>query len=272
MAKPLARTKLAEGWSTLHVESVYKQFGSLKILDEINFTLAKGAFLCILGPSGSGKSTLMDIVAGFESPTTGTLRFDERPITGPGPDRVVVFQDISNALFPWLTVAENVEFGLRNTLRHKESRRSKVAEALGLVGLAGHERKFPSELSGGMKQRVQIARGLVMEPEVLLMDEPFGALDAITRRHLQLELKTLWSRTRKTIIFVTHDIGEAVLLATDIIVLSRGPAARIIDQFKPNVRNGSDIADPEFAAAFRRIERSIEGGSPVVTPLKKAAL
>lgn len=256
-----SRDERAVRWSELRVEKLGKNFGGLSILQHVNLSIPHGAFVCILGPSGSGKSTLMEIIAGFEPPSSGQVSFDGRPIVGPGPDRVVIFQDISNALFPWLTVYENVEFGLRKIARGVD-RKAKIVKAIELVGLQDHKSKFPSELSGGMKQRVQIARGLVMDPEVLLMDEPFGALDAITRRHLQFELKALWQRTRKTIVFVTHDIAEAVLLATDIVVLSNGPAASIIDQFRPNIRPGSDIADPEFAAAYRRIEMSIEGSHP----------
>ena len=159
-------------WSELRIDRVNKRFGSGPlVLKDIDLRIEKGSFLCVLGPSGCGKSTLLDMLAGFERPTTGVVSYDARPILAPGPDRVVIFQDIGNALFPWLTVQENVEFGLKAMpagKRHELSR-----EAIGLVGLAGHEGKFPSELSGGMKQRAQIARGLVMDPEVLLMDEPF---------------------------------------------------------------------------------------------------
>lgn len=249
------------GWQTLRIAGVAKRFeqGPL-ILRDIDLAIEKGSLLCVLGPSGSGKSTLLDLIAGFEKPTSGTIAYDDKPITGPGPDRVVIFQDISNALFPWLTVVENVEFGLKQRIRSRAQRRARAKGALALVNLTEHMRKFPSELSGGMKQRVQIARGLVMEPEVLLMDEPFGALDAITRKRLQIELKGLWRRTRKTIVFITHDINEALVLASDIVVLSSGPEAHILDAFRPAIEDGADTLHPAYVAAYKRIEASIDTG------------
>jgi NitT/TauT family transport system ATP-binding protein len=247
------------GWSEVRIEGLHKRFGSGPyILKGIDLTIAKGRFVCVLGPSGSGKTTLLEIVAGFEEPTSGSVSYDGRPIAGPGTDRVVIFQDISNALFPWLTLLENVEFGLRARIASRQERRSIAMEAIELVGLQAHQDKFPSELSGGMKQRAQIARGLVMEPEVLLMDEPFAALDAFTRRRLQLELKSIWARTHKTIVFITHDIAEALTLATEIIVLSAGPEAHIVDAFSPQLQDVRSPADPAFAAAYRRIEACIE--------------
>ena len=247
------------GWQTLRIAGVAKRFeqGPL-ILRDIDLAIDKGSFLCVLGPSGSGKSTLLDLIAGFEKPTAGTIAYDDRPIGGPGPDRVVIFQDISNALFPWLTVAENVEFGLRQRIGSKAERRARAEKALTLVNLTDHVHKFPSELSGGMKQRAQIARGLVMEPEVLLMDEPFGALDAITRRKLQIELKDLWRRTRKTIVFITHDINESLVLASDVVVLSAGPEAHILDAFRPEIEDSGNTLHPSYVAAFKRIEASID--------------
>jgi NitT/TauT family transport system ATP-binding protein len=247
-------------WRELRIVGLNKRFDTGPwILKDIELAISNGSFVCILGPSGSGKSTLLDMIAGFEKPTTGKIAYDQRYIAAPGPDRVVIFQDFSNALFPWLTVLENVEFGLRKRIRSPVERRKIASEAIALVRLAGHERKFPSELSGGMKQRVQIARGLVMDPEVLLMDEPFASVDAFTRHKLQLELKAIWARTGKTIIFVTHDIGEALTLATDIVVLSRGPEARVVDNFRPGIANVGDPSDPGWIEAYRRIESRIEG-------------
>ncbi len=249
-------------WKELRIVGLNKRFDAGPwILRNIDLAIGNGSFVCILGPSGSGKSTLLDILAGFEKPSTGRIAFDARDIVGPGPDRVVIFQDISNALFPWLTARENVEFGLRTRIRSTVRRRKIASEAIALVGLAGHEGKFPSELSGGMKQRVQIARGLVMDPEVLLMDEPFAAVDAFTRRNLQLELKALWARTGKTIIFVTHDIGEALTLATDIVVLSKGPEAHVVYAFQPGIAKGNDPSDPGWIEAYRKIEACIEGAT-----------
>lgn len=242
-------------WKQLRVSGLSKRFDrGPMILSNISLTVDRESFLCILGPSGSGKSTLVDLIAGFEPPTEGTITFDDAPIHGPGPDRVVIFQDISNALFPWLTVMENAEFGLKKVYPDKKERHARAIEALELVGLGNDTHKFPSELSGGMKQRAQIARGLVMDPHVLIMDEPFAALDAITRRRMQYELKEIWERTKKTVIFVTHDITESLILATEVTVLSSGPDAHILDTFSPDLPPGTDPADPVFIAAYRRIE------------------
>lgn len=247
-----------DDWKRLTISGLCKQFlrGPV-ILSNIDLTVERGGFMCILGPSGSGKSTLVDLIAGFEQPTGGRIAFDDSPIHGPDPDRVVIFRDIGNALFPWLTVLENAEFGLRNFVRDKAERRARAMQALNLVGLGMDTHNFPSELSGGMKQWAQIARGLVMDPHVLIMDEPFAALDAITRRRMQYELKGLWERTHKTVIFVTHDIAEALILATDVMVLSSGPAARILDTFRPELPDERDPSHPDFIAAYRRIEALI---------------
>jgi NitT/TauT family transport system ATP-binding protein len=246
-------------WRELRVVNLDKRFeDGPYVLKGISCTIPNGGFVCVLGPSGCGKTTLLDILAGFEEPTRGSVSYDERAISGPGTDRVVIFQDISNALFPWLTLLENVEFGLRARNHTAAERRARVAEAIELVGLRDHAHKFPSELSGGMKQRAQIARGLVMEPEVLLMDEPFAALDAFTRRRLQLELKSIWARTHKTVVFITHDITEALTLATEVVVLSAGPEAHIVDSFSPQLANIRSPADPAFVASYRRIEACIE--------------
>lgn len=245
-------------WKRLLVQGVSKQFSSGPyILKDINLAFGRGSFVCILGPSGSGKSTLLDMIAGFEQPTSGSVSYDERAIVGPGPDRVVVFQDVANALFPWLNVLEHVEFGLTRLARGE--RRRRALDAIELVGLNNHVEKFPSELSGGMKQRVQIARGLAMDPEMLLMDEPFGALDAITRRNLQLEMRQLWLRTGKTIIFVTHDISESLLLATDIVVLSMGPNAHVKDLLTKADIPQPDPTSRDFVECYRRLECAIEG-------------
>jgi NitT/TauT family transport system ATP-binding protein len=249
-------------WKHLRIDGLHKQFDRGPcVLRDINLTVERGAFVCILGPSGSGKSTLVDLIAGFERPTAGRIAYDERPIIGPGPDRVVIFQDISNALYPWLTAIENVEFGLKKRLRSARERRRVAMDALRLVGLERDAPKFPSELSGGMKQRAQIARGLVMKPEILIMDEPFAALDAITRRHLQYELKRIWQQTGTTIIFVTHDITEALILATDVAILTRGPDATLKETFDPGLPLDATPGDAAFVAASRRIETLIDGQS-----------
>lgn len=249
-------------WKCLKIRGLSKQFErGPQVLVDIDLEIERGSFRCILGPSGSGKSTLVDLIAGFEQPTTGMISYDERPIVGPGPDRVVVFQDINNALYPWLTAVENVAFGLRNRMRSRQERRRVAMEALALVGLERDALKFPSELSGGMKQRAQIARGLVMEPNVLIMDEPFAALDAINRRRLQDGLKRIWQTTGKTIIFVTHDITEALILATDLTVLTPGPGATVKASLQPALPPDTRPGDPAFAGLYRRVEALIATGS-----------
>lgn len=259
---------MKQPWQQLHLKKVSKRFpgGLYPVLQDIDLSFDRGSFVCILGPSGSGKSTVLDLIAGFERPTTGSVCYDQREIIGPGPDRVVVFQDFANALFPWLNVIEHVEFGLSKSIPGGE-RRDRALAAIRLVGLTDHIEKFPSELSGGMKQRVQIARGFVVEPEMLLMDEPFGALDAITRRGLQLEIKELWSRTKKTIVFITHDISEAIMLGTDIVVLSMGPNARIKDRFTRHEIPNSDPTSKQFLESYQRLEACIDrpsDGSSIV--------
>lgn len=261
----MTRTETDSGtnWSFLRAVGLEKRFDAGPVvLHDINFVVRKGSFLCVLGPSGCGKSTLLDIIAGFEKPTQGSISFDDAPIEGAGPDRVVIFQDISNALFPWLTVRENVEFGLKARGLDKAERQRRSNKVIALVNLAGHEKKFPSELSGGMKQRAQIARGLIMDPDILLMDEPFAALDAFTRRNLQLELKALWKRTNKTVIFITHDIGEALTLATDIIVLGKGPASTITTNLAPGLGPDATPSDERWTAAYQLIADSIETAAP----------
>ena len=181
-------------------------------LDEINLEVQKGEVICILGPSGCGKSTLLNIVAGFLPPSGGEVRVDGRPVIEPGPDRGFVFQEF--ALFPWRTVLENVEFGPVLKGMEKADRHARARELIQRIHLTGFEDKFPFELSGGMKQRVGIARALANDPEVLLMDEPFGALDAQTRRVMQEELLKLLGETKKTVLFVTHAIDEAIVWPT----------------------------------------------------------
>lgn len=204
----------------LRVSNLRKRFNNLLVIDSISFSIKSGEFFCILGPSGCGKTTLLRIIAGFED-YEGEVLLKGEKIKKPGPDRVLVFQDY--ALFPWRTVIGNVLFGIESKLQKKEA--LKVAEEmLKLVGLEGFEKSYPHELSGGMKQRVALARALVCDPAILLMDEPLSALDAQTRMEMQAELVKIWQRTKKTIVYVTHSIEEAVFLADRILVLSKRPA------------------------------------------------
>ncbi len=209
----------------LAIEGVFKRFTTRRqdtvALRDINLTVNDGEFVCLLGPSGCGKSTLLNVIAGFEPPTSGRMLVAGRPVAGPGRDRIVVFQE--TALFPWLNVRANVEFGLKLAGVGRGERRDRADFYLKLVGLERFHKALVHELSGGMKQRVQIARSLAVDPAILLMDEPFAALDAQTRDVLQEELQAIWQRTGKTIVFVTHNVREAVLLADRVIVMSPSP-------------------------------------------------
>ncbi|WP_420224838.1 ABC transporter ATP-binding protein [Pigmentiphaga litoralis] len=216
----------------VRIENVGQVFktkkGPFVALREVNLTVARGEFITLIGHSGCGKSTLLNLIAGLTLPTSGVLLCAEREINGPGPDRGVVFQN--HSLLPWLTCAQNVELGVERVFGDKETRaqvRERVRAALELVGLTHAAHKHPHEISGGMKQRVGIARALAIEPKVLLMDEPFGALDALTRAHLQDELLKIVAKTQSTVIMVTHDVDEAVLLSDRIVMLTNGPAATI---------------------------------------------
>lgn len=201
----------------------------MRALESINLAITPQDFVCIVGPSGCGKSTLLNILAGFETPTTGKVTLDGRPITGPGAERGVVFQQ--GALFTWMTVAQNVAFGPLACGKSKAEAHELAMKHIDLVGLAGFADRYPYELSGGMQQRVGIARALANDPEVLLMDEPFAALDQQTRELLQAELKQIWRRTGKTILWITHSIEEALFLATHVMVMTARPG-RIKAGFK----------------------------------------
>lgn len=216
----------------VRIENVGQVFktrkGPFVALRDINLTVAKGEFITLIGHSGCGKSTLLNLISGLTLPTSGVLLCAEKEITGPGPDRGVVFQN--HSLLPWLTCAQNIELGVDRVFGDAENKaqiRDRVGAALELVGLTHAAHKHPHEISGGMKQRVGIARALAIEPKVLLMDEPFGALDALTRAHLQDELLKIVAKTNSTVVMVTHDVDEAVLLSDRIVMLTNGPAATI---------------------------------------------
>jgi nitrate ABC transporter ATP-binding subunit len=242
----------------LAIEAVTKRFaagdGEIEALARVDLAIERGAFVCLIGASGCGKSTLLRLVAGFEAPTTGTVSVNGRVVTGPGRDRGMVFQDY--ALFPWMTVRQNISFGPRQRgLPRRE------IEAIGdtyvkLVGLERFADRYPSQLSGGMKQRVAIARVLANDTDILLMDEPFGALDALTREQLQHELLHIWARTGVTCIFVTHAVEEAVLLADRIVVMSAGPG-RIASDVRVDLPRPRDVASPEFNAVRRDVARRL---------------
>ena len=216
---------------------------AMPALVDVDLDVAEREFVCLLGPSGCGKSTLLNIVAGFLRPSAGDVVVDGRPVTAPGADRGVVFQEY--VLFPWLTVAGNVEFGLRLQGTPADARRATVARYLELVGLTAHAEKYPIQLSGGMKQRVAIARALANNPAIILMDEPFGALDAQTREVLQDELGRIQRVEHKTVLFVTHSIREAVYLADRVVVMTSAPG-RIKQVFTIKLPEVRDRFAPEF--------------------------
>jgi NitT/TauT family transport system ATP-binding protein len=211
----------------------------------VDLDVREGEFVTLVGPSGCGKSTLLDLIAGLTPPTSGQVLIDGVPVTGPGLDRGVVFQQY--ALFPWRTAQANVEFGLEAKAVPRKERARRAREHLALVGLSGFEERYPHELSGGMRQRVAIARSLAFDPDVLLMDEPFAALDAQTRESLQEELVRVWEHTGKTVVFITHGIDEAVYLGRRVAVMTSGPGRikRIVDVAFDS-RDGDLRADPAF--------------------------
>ena len=257
--EPIALASSARGGGKLVVAGVSKRFGSgtnaVHALEPIDISIKAGDFLCIVGPSGCGKSTLLNIVAGFESPTSGQALLDGRAIGAPGAERGVVFQQ--GALFTWMSVEDNVAFGPRALGKPLGEARDIARRYLDLVGLAGFARRYPYELSGGMQQRVGIARALANEPEVLLMDEPFAALDQQTRELLQEEIKSIWRRTGKTILWITHSIEEALFLATHVVVMTARPG-RIKASFACSFSRNDD---PLIAtsAAFAEAKRTVVG-------------
>ena len=247
----------------LRIEGVSREFAGLRgarpvrALEPIELTLAENDFLTILGPSGCGKSTLLRIVAGLDRPTTGRVLLDGRAIDAPGADRGVVFQ--SYTLFPWLDVEENIGFGLRERGVPATQRRDIVASFVDKVGLRGFEHHLPKQLSGGMQQRTAIARALANGPEILLLDEPFGALDNQTRSLMQELLLGIWERERKTVIFVTHDIEEAIFLASRVVVMSARPGRIKADVAVdlPHPRHYTMKTGPEFSALKAQLTEEI---------------
>ena len=227
--------------------------GPVTAIDHVNLEVKDGEFVMIVGPSGCGKTTLINILGGLNTATSGEVLLDGKPVQGPGADRGIVSQGYS--LFPWLSVQKNVEFGLKMKKMPKAQRAEQAKKFIDLVGLTGFENALPKQLSGGMKQRVAIARTLANEPEILLMDEPFGALDAQTRVVMQELLADISKKTKTTILFITHDIDEAVLLGDRIYVMSRRPGTirEVLDVNIPGVRNHESLVLPEFLATKKKI-------------------
>lgn len=228
----------------------------VEVLRRLDLGVLPGELVAIIGPSGCGKSTLLSLLAGYLAPSSGRVLFQEEPITGPGRERMMVFQQ--PALFPWLTTEQNIAYGLKlRANRGNGLVRDSVAAMLRLVGLDGFARHYPSDLSGGMRQRLEIARALAVNPQVLLMDEPLAALDALTRRHMQREVLRIWEETQKTIVFVTHDIDEAVIMADRVVIMARRPSFVLevakVDLPRPRLRD-----DPAVAKLARRLSSLLE--------------
>ncbi|HTT79035.1 MAG TPA: ABC transporter ATP-binding protein [Stellaceae bacterium] len=254
--------------SKIRVKGVEKSFpdrrsgsaGPIAALSQVDLEVQDGEFVALVGPSGCGKSTLLELLSGLAEPSAGTILVDGKPIAGPGPDRGIVFQQY--ALFPWRTALGNVEFGLEAIHMPRSERAERARHFLALVGLSGFEHRYPHQLSGGMKQRVAIARSLSCDPDILLMDEPFAALDAQTRETLQDELLRIWQETGKTILFITHGIDEAVYLGQRVAVMSARPG-RILDiiDIPLGPRRGDDDlrSSPDFMQLRHRIWRMLRG-------------
>ena len=242
----------------LAVRDVSKVFqiggDAVEALRHVNLVIDKGEFVCLIGASGCGKSTLLRIIAGFEPPSSGEVRVFDHPVAGPGSDRGMVFQDY--ALFPWMTVRENISFGPKQKGLTKPKIREIADEYLNMVGLAKSADRFPHQLSGGMKQRVAIARVLANEANILLMDEPFGALDALTREQLQEELLQIWERTQVTVIFVTHSVEEATFLAGRVVVMTAGPG-RIESDNRITLVRPRDVSAPDFNDVRRELTQHL---------------
>lgn len=244
---------------SLKVDAVSKRFISKHketyTLDNVNLSFKKGEFICLLGPSGCGKSTLLNIIAGLEKPTEGKVFLGNKEIQGVGPDRAVMFQE--SALFPWLKVIDNVEFGMKIAGVPKEERREKALKYIKMVHLSKFKESYIHELSGGMRQRIALARALTLDSEVLLMDEPFSALDSQTKSILRLQLQKIWWETKKTIIFVTHNVEEAVLLADRVIVMAANPG-RVKKEFKINLGRPREEGNIDVAAVTAEIMKELK--------------
>lgn len=254
MAAALVEVPVIGTEKKIHVRGITKQYAhgreQLVALQAIDLEVRRGEFLCIVGPSGCGKSTLLHIIAGLDKPSSGEILIDGQPTNGPGPDRILIFQELG--LFPWLSVRENVEFGLKMKGVPAAERKERARHFIQLVHLGQFENSYVHQLSGGMKQRVSLARALAVEPGVLLMDEPFTALDAQTRDLLHDELERIWAETGQTIIFVTHNVREAVRLGDRVVVMSYRPG-RIKHEFAIDLERSRSLEDPEVALQAKEI-------------------
>ena len=256
--------------NALVVDNISKTFitknkKKVHAISNTSFTINENEFVCILGPSGGGKSTLLNIIAGFEEPTSGQVIAHGQKINGPSPSRIMVFQEF--ALFPWLSVLDNISFGLEMKGMGRVKRYEHAKYYVALVGLEKFVDSYPSELSGGMKQRVAIARALAMQPDILLMDEPFGALDAYTRENLQQELLNIWEKERKTILFVTHSVDEAVTMADKIIIMAGSPGT-IHNEISNTLDRKRVNTEPGFVELKAQIQKYVQRAGNLNASLK----
>ncbi len=259
----------SSGAARVTLRGVGQVFGDgarrVEALHDVDLDVAPGELVCVVGPSGCGKTTLLQLIAGFIAPTTGAVTVGGDLVTGPGPDRGVVFQQPN--LFPWLSVRANVTFGPRMRRVPRAERRADAERLLALVDLIEFADHRPYELSGGMQQRAQIARVLANHPRIMLMDEPFGALDALTRERMQVEVWRIWAETGRTIVFITHSVDEAILLGTRVIVMSPRPGRIVLDEASPFgaevTRDRSLRSSPEFVARRDRVSQAIDAGGSV---------
>jgi NitT/TauT family transport system ATP-binding protein len=257
---------LSDRSAAVAVNGICMDFVTHLALRDVTLDIPAGAFVTLLGASGCGKTTLLNLIAGLLTPTAGSVTVRGERVTGPGAARTMVFQD--DAVFPWYTVARNVEYGLRVQGVPKQRRRERVREMVDLVGLAGREDAYPHQLSGGMRKRVDVARALAVNPSVLLMDEPFAALDAMTKSRLQLEFLRIWEASRMTVIFVTHDIEEALLLSDLVAIMAPrpGPITRVVDVPFPRPRNDELRTSPAFQALRRELTGILSPGDEQAQP------
>jgi len=243
----------------IKVERLGLKYGDTVIMEDVSFNIKKSEFFVLLGPSGCGKTSILNAIAGFIKPYKGKIYVRGKEVQKPGADRSVIFQNTDAALFPWLTVWENAEFGLKlSNIGSKEERKTRIKKFLKKTNLEGHENKYPHELSGGMKQRLQLVRTLVMSPQIILMDEPFASLDALTRRLMQTELIKIWKDVRNTIFYITHDLNEAVILANKIAVMSKGPKAVIKNSYSIENNYPRDLTLSKYRSILQEIEKSLK--------------
>lgn len=243
------------GVSKIYETGEGKRLRQFHAVRDVSLEVHEGEFVALVGPTGCGKSTVLNLIAGFEKPDEGEVLFEDKPVLGPGPDRLVIFQD--HGLFPWLNVQQNVEFGLRVLGLKKRERRERALHYLQMVHLTKFRRSYPFQLSGGMRQRTAIARALAVEPQMLLMDEPFTALDPRTRDILHVELQALWMQTRKTIVFVTHSVEEAVRLSDRILVMATQPG-QVRKVLPVTISHPRDFLDPALGALRAAILAELE--------------